>query len=438
MSLEKRCVVVYSEFLLQFDKVKMDFLHILFSVGLFAIFLSILPFILVFLFVHLSKSRAAFENGADWHGNSSDSSDFIVHFVTGGFSGATKVALEIVRGSNQNQNFKSLLVLRKKRSTDPIRVQQAIDSGIKVLLVPGWAHLATVAELTYLLKKYNPRVLVCHGFSEHLWGRYAGLLAKVPSIIHVEHNSRERYTPWRLYQARWLSRHTDKIVGVSEGVRQNLLRLNFPHDNTIAINNGINLEPYRSLKYTNFKNRAPNIVMAARFAKQKDHLTLIRAVGELVKRGFSPDVYLAGTGNNRHSSRAESLVTELELSERVHFLGFCNSVPDLLLSNQICVLSTHYEGMPLSLSEGMAAGCAVIGSSVVGVKEMINHEDDGLLVEPNSPKALADGLEVLLTDVNFSERLGLKARERAKNELSTEGMVERYEHLIGSLLERKL
>ena len=128
-----------------------------------------------------------------------------------------------------------------------MRVQQVIDGGIEVCLVPGWAHLATIVEFTRLLKKWNPRVLVCHGFSEHLWGRYAGILAKVPHIIHVEHNSRERYSPWRLRQARWLSRYTGQIVGVSEGVRQNLLRLDFPHDKTIAINNGINLEPYHDV-----------------------------------------------------------------------------------------------------------------------------------------------------------------------------------------------
>ena len=416
----------------------MDFLHILFALGLLAIFLSLFPFLLVFMFVHLSMPRQALENSSESFSCSPDRSNLIIHFVTGGFSGATKVALEIVRGSNQNQNFKSLLVLRRKRSTDPSRVQQIIDSGVEVTLVPGWAHIATIVQLTRLLKKWNPRVLVCHGFSEHLWGRYAGILAKVPHIIQVEHNSRERYTPWRLRQARWLSRHTDKIVGVSEGVRQNLLRLKFPIDRTIAINNGINLEPYESLKHADFLNRAPNIVMAARFARQKDHLTLIRAVGELIKRGCYTEVYLAGTGNNRHSSRAESLVNELDLQDRVHFLGFCNHVPDLLLSNKICVLSTHYEGMPLSLSEGMAAGCAVVGSSVLGVREMINHNDDGLLVEPNSPAALADGLEALLTDHNFAARLASRARERAKNELSTKGMVDRYEDLIASLLERKL
>ena len=102
------------------------------------------------------------------------------------------------------------------------------------------------------------------------------------------------------------------------------------------------------------------------------------------------------------------------------------------------MLSTHYEGMPLSLSEGMAAGCAVIGSSVVGVKEMINHKHDGLLVEPLSTEALADGLETLLTDLDLAERLASTARQRAMNELSTEVMVDRYEQMIVSLLQRKI
>ncbi|MFM7704517.1 MAG: hypothetical protein ACKO6D_06310, partial [Rubrivivax sp.] len=69
----------------------------------------------------------------------------VLHFVTGGFSGATAVAVDLVRGSLARGRFDPLLVLRRKRSTSPERVQALRDEGLAVEVVPGFAHLATVA-----------------------------------------------------------------------------------------------------------------------------------------------------------------------------------------------------------------------------------------------------------------------------------------------------
>ena len=357
----------------------------------------------------------------------------VIHVVTGGFSGSTSVAIELVKATLNSEQFSSLLVLRKKASTPFDRIEKLRSQNINIELVTGWSHIATIIALVKIFKKHNPDIVVCHGFSEHLWGRYAGLIAKVPHLIHVEHNSKERYTWWKLVQARWLAKFTDKIIGCSEGVRKVLVNLNFPAQKTIAINNGIDLTPYNQAEALPFQERAPNIVMAARFAKQKDHLTLIHAIALLKQENLFPHVYLAGAGSERHITAAKQLTESLQLQNQIKFLGFCSTVPTLLLQNKICVLSTHYEGMPLSLSEGMAAGCACVASNVIGVKEMIHHNIDGLLVEPQNPRALADALAILLTNQEHAEQLGNRARTRAINELGVSTMTQQYEQLFLSL-----
>jgi glycosyltransferase involved in cell wall biosynthesis len=182
------------------------------------------------------------------------------------------------------------------------------------------------------------------------------------------------------------------------------------------------------------QERAAGIVMAARFAKQKDHLTLIKAVALLRDRNVFPPLYLAGAGSKKHLKRAKKLVKELKLKDQVKFLGFCNNVPELLQHNKVCALTTHYEGMPLSLCEGMASGCVVVGSEVVGVKELIQHNKDGLLVTPNSPEALANALHIALIDSHFTTELAANARERALQQLSVERMVKHYENLFLSII----
>ena len=358
----------------------------------------------------------------------------VLHFVTGGFSGgATQVAIALVNAALQTEAVQPLLVLRRKWRTDPKRIDELRTAGTPVEVVPGWSHAATIFALVRLCRRWQPDVLVAHGFSEHLWGRYAGLLARVPHLVHVEHNTRERYTAWRLRQSRWLAQRTDRIVGCSEGVRLRLLEMGMPEARTIAIPNGIRLEPFAQADAHPMAARVPGILMVARFSKQKDHATLVRAVALLRERGLQPPLLFAGAGKPAHRGPVERLAAELGLGEQVRFLGLCRNVPELLMGHQLCVLSTHYEGMPLALIEGMAAGCAVIGSAVPGVREVIRDGEDGRLVAENDPAALADAVEALLRAPDEASRLGAAARRAAVERHGRELMNARYEALFLSL-----
>ena len=358
----------------------------------------------------------------------------VLHFVTGGFSGgATQVAINLVNAALTSQRVQPLLVLRHKRRTDPARIAELEKAGVPLQVVPGWSHLATIYRLVQVCRDFKPDVLVAHGFSEHLWGRYAGLLAKVPQMVHVEHNTRERYTAWRLRQTRWLAQRTARIVGCSEGVRQQLLAMGMPPERTIAISNGIRLAPFADADAHPLAQRIPGIVMTSRFSKQKDHATLLRAVALLRERGLTPPLLFAGAGKARHRGDAEALVRKLGLGEQVQFLGLHRDVPALLMQHQISVLSTHYEGMPLALLEAMAAGCAVIGSAVPGVREVITDGVDGRLVPEGDAIAMADALELLLRDAATAARLGAAARATAVQRYSRDLMNERYEQLFLTL-----
>lgn len=355
----------------------------------------------------------------------------VLHFVTGGFSGgATQVALQLVNAARDGGPVEPLLVLRRKRRGDPARIAELQREGVPLRLVPGWTHWASILALVRVCRAFRPDVLVAHGFSEHLWGRYAALLAKVPRIVHVEHNTRERYTRWRLAQTRWLARRTDRIVGCSEGVRQALLAMGMPAGRTIAIPNGVRLEPFAQADAHPLAARTPGIVMVSRFSKQKDHATLLRALALLRERGLQPPLVLAGGGKALHRRPLERLAAALGLQDQVRFAGVIRNVPEVLMTHRIAVLSTHYEGMPLALLEGMAAGCAVVGSAVPGVREVIEHGVDGLLVPEADPAALADALETLLRDEATAARLGARARQVALERHGRERMNQRYEALF--------
>ena len=113
----------------------------------------------------------------------------VLHFVTGGFSGATQVAVDLALSGSQQDGMQTMLVLRRKRNTDAARVQALRQAGLQLEIVPGWSHLATIWALWRLCRTWRPDVLVAHGFPEHLLGRWAGFWARVPllllSLIHI-------------------------------------------------------------------------------------------------------------------------------------------------------------------------------------------------------------------------------------------------------------
>ena len=247
----------------------------------------------------------------------------VLHFVSGGFSGgATQVAIQLTEAALAGAMIEPLLVLRRKRHTAKSRVRELEQRGLPVATVPGWSHVATVVALVQLCRRFKPDVLAAHGFSEHLWGRYAGLIAEVPALVHVEHNTRERYTRWRLAQAHWLARRTARIVACGPGVFERLRELGFSADQTQVIANGIDLAPFASADEKIFAEREPAIMMVARFGAQKDHPTLIRAIAELRKRGCKVPLYLAGGGKERHRERAMRLaLKDIAADRKVNYIN---------------------------------------------------------------------------------------------------------------------
>lgn len=360
----------------------------------------------------------------------------MLHFVTGGFSGATQVAIDLVDAHLQSGRFEPLLVLRRKRRTPPDRVDALLARGVPLALVPGWSHAATILALYRICRRFQPDIVVAHGFSDHLWARYGALLARVPHLVHVEHNPRERYTRWRLAQARWLDARTDLAIGASEGIRERLLDLGLGARGLMAIPNGIRLEPYAAAASLPWAERLPGIVMAARFARQKDHLTVIRACALLKARGIEPRILFAGKGSARHERQARALADRLGVQDDIQFLGHQSDMPQLLMHNRICLLSTHYEATTLALIEGMAAGCIAIGSDVTGVRELIGHEKNGFLFQEGNAEDLAQVLaQVLGAPPGMMAQIAETGRQHARSRHSQGLTTARYEQALSRVLQ---
>lgn len=360
----------------------------------------------------------------------------IIHFVTGGFSGATKVAVDLIQAHQQKQDIESSLILRKKKTTTPQKLAELTDKNINYRLITGKAHLLSILALKKLCEAEQADILVCHGFPEHIIGRWAGLLAKVPVLIQVEHNSKERYTPWRMWQSRRLSRHTHCAVGVSEGVQQ-VLQAQRLSCTTVAIANGIDTLTFGSSDMPPLQDRPKDIIMVARFAKSKDHISLIKALNLLKNEDITPKLFLVGGGKHSRKHTVQSLITKYGLDSQVEFIEYTNQVHQLLSEHKIFVMSSNFEGMNLAVLEAMASGCLVIGSRALGVQELIEHQQDGLLFDIGDANQLATHIKAVLLNPEKYQLFAQRAIKKVQSNYSKKMVSENYYQLFKTAINQQ-
>jgi glycosyltransferase involved in cell wall biosynthesis len=174
------------------------------------------------------------------------------------------------------------------------------------------------------------------------------------------------------------------------------------------------------------------VVMVARFADQKDQALLLRAAAMLDTVPF--EIVFVGTGIRMEAAR--SLARALNLHSRVVFLGDRDDVASILAASHIFVLSTKWEGLPLSVIEAMRAGLPVVASNVGGMSELVKDGVTGIMVEPGDAESLAAALERLVLDPELRRRMGSQGRLRYETCFSYEGMLERTRHIYSEVLAR--
>jgi len=169
----------------------------------------------------------------------------------------------------------------------------------------------------------------------------------------------------------------------------------------------------------------------------KNHRLLLQAFAEAVQRLPDALLLLVGPPDRLNPSYAESLkalAQELGLEQCVRFLGSRADVPDILRASDVFVLSSDYEGNPLSVLEAMAAGLPVISTAVGGVPELVQDGATGLLVPAGDAHALAEAIVQMGRDPMRRAVIGDAARQTALQRFDVRVMSRAYAALYQQLL----
>jgi glycosyltransferase involved in cell wall biosynthesis len=219
------------------------------------------------------------------------------------------------------------------------------------------------------------------------------------------------HNEWR--HSSHLMRVGDRIIVLSRNAKLTFRQRGFAEHKLCVVSHGILNSPRRMGEFQvndetqTLRNAAPLIITVAGMYVRKGIGDLIQAFGQIA--GEFPNAGLLIVGWGPAQKQFEEQSKFVEGSSRIKFKGFVAAPRLLLRQAAIFVLASHTESFSLAIAEAREAGCAVIGTMVGGVPELLEDGKAGLLIPPSDVEALATALRRLLRDPQELTRWQLAA-----------------------------
>ena len=246
---------------------------------------------------------------------------------------------------------------------------------------------------------------------------FANLYTKCP-VVNIIHHLMGKHS-FRLYHyvglfpfvaEKIFIKICDNIITSAEGVKQTIQK-KCPLAKIVAIPNAV------SDKLFQIKSKEMNFILfLGRIDLYMKGLDILLNSIPLVKnRGVV--LKIAGRGKNRDMRKVKKLIHDLQLEERVKFLGRVGEKEkrELLRTCLFLVMPSRFEGWGISAIEANAVGKPVLGTDIKGLSEAVNNGKTSLLIEPENRKKLAYSIDFLIENHDERKRLGKNGRHWAKN-----------------------
>lgn len=180
----------------------------------------------------------------------------------------------------------------------------------------------------------------------------------------------------------------------------------------------------------------PVVLMAVRLLWAKGVGEFVEAARIVQKRGVDVRFWLAGEPDTDSAGFVpENQLREWEDEGLVEWLGYQTDMPTLLNQVDIAALPTKYnEGMPRFLVEAAACGLPIVTTDQEACRIVVNDGENGIIIPTDDSEALANALEHLITERDYRETLGQKARIDAVRDFDEETGTENWHQLYDRLL----
>ena len=308
------------------------------------------------------------------------------------------------------------------------------DLGYRVYHVPlDQIGIRGFAQLLKVARKEEVDLINSHGKGAGLYVRPIGALLGIPVVqtfhgLHYEYgNLIVRFLYLRL--EKFLTVFTKLVVCDSPSQQKEGLALKlFSKSKSRAVVNGIYTRTVDKIKVDRvlFRKKlglGPDdfvVIMVARFDPVKGHERLVGILPDLLKK--IPNLKIVFAGDGERCSATERLTKKLGVSSAVRFLGQRLDVFKIFKVSDAAILSSYHEGMPLTVLEAMACRLPVVGSDVVGIRDLVKDGETGYLVDFDNKEEVVKAFRKL-DNKTIRRKLGEQGRRLVEEKFSMEKFV---------------
>ena len=340
-------------------------------------------------------------------------------------------------------------------TTDTGRLHEIGNYGLKVVDLPMSRsgmniieELKTLRFLAHLYKAEKPAVVHHVGMKTILWGTIAAKLTHVHGVVNAISGLGGFFAKENISL---LSKLMPKVLRWSH--RQPNLLCIFQNDEdwNMYVSHGIiKHKQGRFIKgsgvdltqfaYTPEPSEGKlKVVLTARMIVEKGVFLLTEAA-ERLRTKYADKVFfqLIGGIDDHPGAITEEQLKSVCDGQYIQWLGYRTDVLDLLKQCHIVAFPSYYmEGLPKSLIEANSIGRPIITSNSVGCKETVIDGYNGFLIAPKDVDALTEKLDILLSDADLRQQMGLNARRYAEKHFSIDVVKEKHLEIYQELLNNK-
>lgn len=292
-----------------------------------------------------------------------------------------------------------------------------------------------IPNLNSILSQIKPDIVHIHShlFLTSLQAIRFCINQKKPSIVSVHGVMAKRHKLVNLMQeiylltiASYIFKKATVIHCLTRNDASEIMKLGCPINKIKIIPNAVDVETFTPRPEL---EEDKSIVWVGRFVPEKGLHYLINASRVVVQR--HPDAKFILVGNGVLRWEIQQMVMKYGLSRNFFFTGSVSrkKVLEILQSATLFVFPSLKEGMPIALLEAMSCAKPVIGSDISGINDIIVHGENGFLVPPRNPEALAKTIMMLLEDKDTRRKIGQNARKLVMEKYSWNVILKKIEKL---------
>ncbi len=296
--------------------------------------------------------------------------------------------------------------------------------------------------LTYIrlrrgLAAFCPDIVQSYLFAANSYVRLPGICPASAKIVVSERCVDSWKSDWQKKLDRWLISRTHAMTANSQSVAEFYHSLGVPRELISVIVNGIPLSPIspnrdaaRSRLGLSDSHRVVGFV--GRLAVQKRLKDLIWAFQLLRQTIQNARLVIIGDGPERQA--LDDLAVNLDCRQLIDFAGHREDAYELTAAFDVFCLPSEFEGMSNSLMEAMSLGLPIVASDIAANKELITHEQTGLLYKPGNTSDLTLALKRLFDEPDLKTSVGSAARQLIIDHHSVERLISGHQQLYEQLI----